>query len=66
MCQPKGSRKFFGSWGRNCCCCGCGGNMFTRKFISAKEEQERLEEYKKQLKNELAGVEERIEELKAQ
>lgn len=29
-----------------------------------KEEQERLEEYRDQLKKELAGVEERIQELK--
>jgi hypothetical protein len=39
--------------------------MFFRRFISAKEEQERLEEYRDQLKKELAGVEERIQELKS-
>ena len=45
------------------CGCGCGG--FHRRFVSAKEEQERLENYAEQLKKELAGVEERIQELKS-
>ncbi|MFC2023968.1 hypothetical protein ACFLTJ_00075 [Chloroflexota bacterium] len=39
-------------------CCG-----FPRHFISVKEEQERLANYAEQLKKELAGVEERIQEL---
>ena len=38
--------------------------MAFRRFISAKEEQKRLEEYIDQLNKELAGVEERIKELK--
>jgi len=38
--------------------------MSFRRFISAKEEQKRLEEYKDQLNKELSGVEERIKELK--
>ena len=42
--------------------CNCGGSF--RRFITKKEERECLEEYEKQLKNELAGVEERILELK--
>ncbi len=37
--------------------------MFVRRFISTRERLERLEEYRDQLKNELAGVEERIQEL---
>ncbi|MFC2024014.1 hypothetical protein ACFLTJ_00315 [Chloroflexota bacterium] len=45
------------------CGCGCGG--FQRRFVSAKEEQDRLENYAEQLKKELAGVEERIQELKS-
>ncbi len=39
--------------------------MFPRRFVSSKEKQERLEEYADQLRNELAGVEERIQELKS-
>ena len=43
------------------CGCSCGeGGMFFRRYISKKEEQERLEEYRDQLKKELTGVEERI------
>ena len=37
--------------------------MFVRRFISKKEKLERLEEYRDQLKNELAGLEESIHEL---
>ena len=47
----------------DCGCCGCGGGMFVRRFISKKEKLERLEEYRDQLKNELAGLEESIHEL---
>jgi hypothetical protein len=38
--------------------------MFSRRFISANEEREKLEEYRDQLKKELTGVEEHIQELK--
>ena len=62
MCQPEGSQRTFGAWGCTCGCCGCG--PFFRRFVSAKEEVERLEEYRDQLKKELAGLEERIQELK--
>ncbi len=64
MCQPGGGQRSFGAWGSNCGCCGCGCGPFSRRFISAKEEQERLEEYRDQLKSELAGVEEHIQEFK--
>jgi coproporphyrinogen III oxidase-like Fe-S oxidoreductase len=43
---------------------GCGCGSFSRRFVTNKEEQEWLEEYKKQLQNELAGVEERMQEIK--
>lgn len=62
MCQPGGGQRSFGAWGSNCGCCGCGS--FFRRFISAKEEQEKLEKYRDQLNKELAGVEESIHELK--
>ena len=65
MCQPRESQRTLGAWGCNCGCCGCGCGMFSRRFMSAKEEQERLEEYRSQLKKELAGVEERIQEPKS-
>lgn len=45
-----------------CCRCGCGATF--RRFFSSKEKQERLEAYRDQLKKELLGVEERIEELR--
>ena len=64
MCQPGARQKTFEGRGCNCGRCGCGCGGFSRRFISAKEEQERLEEYRDQLKKELAGVEERIQELK--
>ncbi len=64
MCQPRGMQGKYGSLGCNSGCCGCGCGTFFRQFISAKEEQERLEEYKEKQKKELVGVEERIQELK--
>jgi len=42
------------------CGCGCGG----RKFLSKREEIEKLEEYSKMLKSELEGVEEKLKEIK--
>jgi len=41
-------------------CCG----PFARRFATTGERREKLEEYKDELKKELAGVEERLEELK--
>ncbi|MHB9035684.1 MAG: hypothetical protein ACYC64_03395 [Armatimonadota bacterium] len=43
------------------CTCGCG-----RRFYSSKEERERIECYRDELKKELAGVEERLSELKSE
>lgn len=64
MCQPRESQRSYRGRGCTCGCCGCGCGPFVRRFISAKEEEERLEEYRDQLKKELAGVEEHIQELK--
>ncbi len=36
---------------------------FERRFVSAKEERERLEKYRDELKKELAGVDQRMKEL---
>lgn len=46
--------------GQGMCGCGCGG----RKFLSKREEIEKLEEYSKMLKSELEGVEEKLKEIK--
>jgi len=64
MCQPRGSQRTSGVRGCTCGCCGCGCGTLFRRFISAKEEEERLEEYREQLKKELEGLEECIQELK--
>jgi uncharacterized protein (DUF983 family) len=61
MCQPRGDPRNMGVFG---CGCGCGCGPLFRRFFSSKEEQERLETYRNQLKKELAGVEECIKELK--
>ncbi len=55
--KPHGSK---GSGGCGCGCCGCGHGF--RRFFTAEERRESLENYKEQLKKELAGLEERIEE----
>ncbi len=62
MCQARGTPGYIGRTGCTCGCCGCGPSF--RRFFSSKEEQECLEAYGDQLKKELAGVEERIEEFK--
>ncbi|NIS63499.1 MAG: hypothetical protein GTO13_23270 [Proteobacteria bacterium] len=46
----------------SCGCWGCGPSF--RRFFSSKEEKECLEAYKEELKKELAGVENRIREIK--
>lgn len=64
MCQQREIPRYTGMSGCTCGCCGCGCGASFRSFFSVKEEQERLEFYSDQLKKELAGVEERIKELK--
>ncbi len=44
--------------------CECGCEHSFRCFVSAKEKQEFLEEYKHQLENELASVDEHLGEIK--
>ena len=43
---------------------GCCDTKIHRHFLTKEEKLEQLEEYKDQLAKELAGVEERIKELK--
>ena len=64
MCQTGGGQRTSEASGCNCGCCGCGCGGSFRRFISAEEEQERLEGYRDQLQKELAGVEKYIKELK--
>jgi hypothetical protein len=50
-----------------CCGCGpvcCGPEGFVRRFISKEEKTEYLERYKEELEKEIAGVNERIQEIK--
>jgi hypothetical protein len=61
-CEPKTGRRALAVWGCGPDCCG-GGGSFLRRFITSKEKQECLEEYKGQLEKELAGVKERIQEI---
>ncbi len=63
MCQPRGSQRTSGILGCSCGCCGCGCGPLFRRFLTEREEAERLEDYKKQLKKELEGLEERIQEF---
>jgi hypothetical protein len=44
--------------------CGCGCGPGFRRFVSPQEEQEWLENYRDQLKKELAGVEDHIKKSK--
>ncbi len=64
MCQPREIPRYMGMSGCTCGCCGCGCGSSFRRFFSSKEEKECLETHRDQLKKELAGVEERIKELK--
>jgi hypothetical protein len=60
-------------WGHGSGCCsfhgmrrhGCCMGGGWRRFVSPAEELERLHNYLAELKNEIAGVEARIHELKA-
>ena len=64
MCQPRMAPRSSGLVGCTCGCCGCGCGPGFRRFFSNQEERECLENYRDQLKKELAGVEERIKECK--
>ncbi len=63
MCQS-GNVRTSGVTGCTCGCCGCGCGPFSRRFFSKSEEMEWVENYRKQLRLELAAVEEQIKECK--
>ena len=44
--------------------CGCGCIPRNRYFVSKEEKIEMMEKYKKELENEIRGVEEKIDETK--
>ena len=54
--------------GSGCCrddnCCHPGGTILVRRFLSNREKREHLEAYRDELKSELEGIEERINELR--
>lgn len=61
-CEPETSRQY----GSGCCDCAptcCSPRGFTRRFVSDKERQEWLRDYKEQLEKEIAGVDERLRDL---
>jgi hypothetical protein len=58
-CEPEDAK----TSSPTCCCC-CETSRPTRRFVSSKEEAERLERYKEELEREIAGVNERIDDLK--
>ncbi len=43
----------------------CGGKGIKRRFISKREEMDMLKDYQRQLKDELEGLEEHIQESKS-
>ena len=61
-CNPRDISRSLGSCDCTPVCCDPG--LFVRRFRASKEEAERLEEYKEQLEKEIAGVDERIREIK--
>jgi len=64
MCQPRSERMHSRFGACSCGCSGCGCGPSFRRFFSTKEEEEWLENYRDQLKKELAGLEERLNECK--
>lgn len=58
MCQPGMTPNAMTACTCGCCGCGCGTGF--RRFFTSREELERLENYRDQLKKELTAVEERI------
>ena len=55
MCQSSMAHRISGLAGCTCGCCGCGCGPGFRRFFSTEEEREYLENYRDQLKKELAG-----------
>ena len=61
-CEPETTKQQ-----QACCECPsvcCSPGSLTRRFVSRKEKQEWLERYREELEKEIAGVDERVQELK--
>lgn len=63
-CEPRVRHILTERSGSDCCCCGTGTGHRFRRYVSARERIEQLEAYREELKNELAGVDEAVQELK--
>ena len=63
-CEPRTAKHAH----HGCCDCTpvcCSPHGFARRFISSREKQECLEQYREQLEKEIAGVNERIKEIES-
>ncbi len=60
MCQPKTHPKAMGIEG---CDCGCSCGPTFRHFMSKEEKKGNLEAYRDQLKKEISGLDECIQDL---
>jgi hypothetical protein len=63
-CEPRGRHVAFDASDGCCCCCGSGAAHHFRRYVSKRERIERLEAYREELKRELEGVDEAIDEIK--
>jgi hypothetical protein len=63
-CEPRSHHSWHGHPDLGCCCAPGAGHHF-RRYVSKREQIERLEAYREALQKELSGVDEAIEELKA-
>jgi hypothetical protein len=63
MCKTQGHGRGYMNRGE-VCYCGCGGGRFKRCFFTEAERLSRLEDYKRNLEDELAALAEEIEKAK--
>lgn len=64
MCMPVARPG--GPWTCHCGCWGGEGGRYPYRFPSLQEERQRLEDYRRQLQEELAAVERRVRDLKVE
>jgi hypothetical protein len=63
-CEPRGRHVVLETPRLDCRCCGPEAGHHFRRYVSTRERIEWLESYRGELKRELDGVDEAIEELK--
>lgn len=61
-CDPRDAKRMLSACECTPTCCESGA--FRRRFRTSDEEAEQLKEYKTELEREIAGIDERIRELK--